>query len=181
MSITFQPCISWGGKCFWNGSNKWFCPNFRSENNNFGGHFSWSPDFGGLCDSKTWNFVIFDIIPKKYRLKRAKWAMFSYGGVKNHRTFFLRTDTRKPKKMLFCISFNYSTFWCRRPYIQRWIFLVILECALPDYFFFLCRNIQIRVFHAKIFNLGCFVQKYRSGTITRYTVMCGWLIGLYKM
>ena len=66
-----------------NGSNKWFRPNFRSENNNFGGHFSWSPDFGRLWDSKTWNFVIFDIIPRKYWLKRAKWAMSSYGGVKN--------------------------------------------------------------------------------------------------
>ena len=44
-SIAFQPCISWGGQYFWNGSNKWFRPNFRPENTNLSGHFSWSPDF----------------------------------------------------------------------------------------------------------------------------------------
>ena len=42
-----------------------------------------------------------------------------------------------------------------------------------------CRNIQIRVFCAKIFKLGCFVQKYWSVTVTRYTVTRGW-IGLEK-
>ena len=37
-------------------------------------------------------------------------------------------------------------------------------------FFFSCRNIQIRVFRAKIFRFGCFVQKYLSGTVPGYTV-----------
>ena len=105
-SIAFQPCISWGGKYFWNGSNKWFRPNFRPENTNFGGHFSWSPDFGGLWDLKTWNFVSFDIIPKKYWLKRDKWAMSSYGRVKNVRfdviiLFFCGRTPKNAKKCIF--------------------------------------------------------------------------------
>ena len=121
-SIAFQPCISWGGQYFWNGSNKWFRPNFRPENTNFGGHFSWSPDFGGLWDLKTWNFVSFDIIPKKYWLKREKWAMSSYGDVKNVRfdviiLFFADGHPKTQKNVFFCISHNYSTFWCRRPYM----------------------------------------------------------------
>ena len=41
--------------------------------------------------------------------------------------------------------------------------------------FFSCRNIQIRVFHANIFKSECFMQKYWSGTVTRYPVMRGWL------
>ena len=105
-SIAFQPCISWWGKYFWNGSNKWFRPNFRPENTNFGGHFSWSPDFGGLWDLKTWNFVSFDIIPKKYWLKRDKWAMSSYGRVKNVRfdviiLFFCGQTPKNAKKCVF--------------------------------------------------------------------------------
>ena len=36
-----------------------------------------------------------------------------------------------------------------------------------------CRNIQIRVFHANIFKSACFMQKYWSGTVTRYPVMRG--------
>ena len=40
-----------------------------------------------------------------------------------------------------------------------------------------CRNIQIRVFRANIFKSECFVQKYWSGTVTRYSVMRGCLFG----
>ena len=37
-------------------------------------------------------------------------------------------------------------------------------------FLLLCRNIQIRVFRAEIFKSGYFVQKYWSGTVTRYAL-----------
>ena len=111
-SIAFQPCISWGGQYFWNGSNKWFYPKSRPENTNFCGHFSWSPDFGGLWDLKTWNFVTFDIIPKKYWLKRAlepnelQWRQRRQKcSIWRHHTFFLRTDTQKRKTNVFFLYF----------------------------------------------------------------------------
>ena len=53
---------------------------------------------------------------------------------------------------------------------QRWIFLVIPSHPWRIIFFFLCINIHIRVFHAIVFRFGCFVQKYLSGTVPRYTV-----------
>ena len=56
---------------------------------------------------------------------------------------------------------------------QRCIYLVMWPHSWPQDFFFSCRNIQIRVFHANIFKSECFMQKYWSGTVTRYPVMRG--------
>ena len=44
------------------------------------------------------------------------------------------------------------------------------ESRFPQEFFLSCRNIQIRVFRAEIFKSGYFVQKYWSGTVTRYAL-----------
>ena len=57
--------------------------------------------------------------------------------------------------------------------MQRWIYLVMW----PQVFFLSWRNIQVRVFRANIFKSECFVQKYWSGTVTRYSVMRGCLFG----
>ena len=65
----------------------------------------------------------------------------------------------------------------QRQSLQRCIYLVMWPHVWPQDFFLSCRNIQIRVFRANIFKSECFVQKYWSGTVTRYSVMRGCLFG----
>ena len=56
---------------------------------------------------------------------------------------------------------------------QRWIFLVIRQPRLPDYFFLSCRNIKFRGFRAEIFRSGGFVQKYWSVTAANWQIGIG--------
>ena len=84
----------------------WFRPNFRPKNTNFSGQKFWTSDFGGVCDPKFWNFIIFDTIPTKYGYRRSKLAIGSYASVQNIRFniiihFLIHRTPKNTKKWIF--------------------------------------------------------------------------------
>ena len=95
-----------GGKYSQNWRKTWFCPNFRPKNTNFSGQKFWTSDFGGVCDPKFWNFIIFDTIPTKYGYRRSKLAIGSYASVQNIRFniiihFLIQRTPKNTKQCIF--------------------------------------------------------------------------------